>query len=88
MTGTIKAVDLLCKHDLPAPAARQSDGSIEALARETGAEVWKVQELYERELAKMESTAKVRNFLSLIALRKVRAVLCRRRNGTPDPATP
>ncbi len=48
---------------------------IESLARETGAELGQVRELYERELAQLEATAKVRGFLSVIASRKVRLVL-------------
>jgi hypothetical protein len=52
--------------------------NIEALARETGTEPAKVQELYEREFADLEATATVRGFLSVLASRNVRAVLRQR----------
>ena len=61
-----------------APEAAQHGSAIEALARETGAEPAKIQELYERELADLEATAKVRGFLSVLASRNVRAALRQR----------
>jgi Protein of unknown function (DUF3562) len=57
------------------PEAAQHGAIIEALARETGTEPAKVQELYEREYADLEATATVRGFLSVLASRNVRAVL-------------
>jgi hypothetical protein len=59
--------------EIPAPA--QHGSTIEALARETGSAPAHVKELYECELAHLESNAKVRGFLSVLALRNVRMVL-------------
>lgn len=58
--------------------AAHHGATIEALARETGAEPEKVQALYEREFAGLEATATVRGFLSVLACRNVRAVLRRK----------
>jgi Protein of unknown function (DUF3562) len=63
---------------LAAPEAAKHGETIEALARETGTEPARVQELYERELADLESTATVRSFLCVLASRKVREVLRQR----------
>jgi Protein of unknown function (DUF3562) len=62
-------------HDQEALASAQYGSTIEALARETGSEPAHVRELYERELAHLESNAKVRGFLSVLACRNVRMVL-------------
>jgi len=64
--------------DQAAPEAARHGTTIEALARETGKEPAKVQELYEREFADLEATATVRGFLSVLASRNVRAVLRQR----------
>jgi hypothetical protein len=48
---------------------------IDALAKETGGEPAHVRELYERELARLETTAKVRGFITLLACRNVRMAL-------------
>jgi hypothetical protein len=61
--------------DQQALASAQHGATIEALARETGSEPAYVRELYERELAQLESNAKVRGFLSVLACRNVRMVL-------------
>jgi hypothetical protein len=53
----------------------QHGSAIEALARETGREPAQVKELYERELAQLEATAKVRGFINLLVSRKVRKAL-------------
>ncbi len=58
-----------------ASEATPHGATIEALARETGTEPARVQELYEREFADLEATATVRGFLSVLASRHVRAVL-------------
>jgi hypothetical protein len=58
-----------------APRIAQHDATIDALARETGTEPARVQELYEREFTDLEATATVRSFLCVLASRKVRAVL-------------
>ena len=58
-----------------APEATPHGATIDALARETGTEPAKVQELYEREFADLEATATVRGFLSVLATRHVRAAL-------------
>jgi len=54
---------------------------IDALARETGTELEHVKELYERELAQLEATAKVRGFLPVLAASKVRVALRRLHAG-------
>jgi len=61
--------------ELEAPGAAQHGTTIDALARETGTEPARVQELYEREFADLEATATVKSFLSVLASRKVRAIL-------------
>jgi hypothetical protein len=61
--------------DQQAPTSAQHGSTIEALARETGSEPAHVRELYEREFAHLESNAKVRGFLSVLACRNVRMVL-------------
>jgi hypothetical protein len=67
------------RNDEPAaPEAARHGATIEALARETGTEPAKVQELYEREFADLEATATVRSFLSVLASRNVRAALRQR----------
>jgi hypothetical protein len=48
---------------------------IEALARETGTELPLVKTLYEQALAQLETDAKVRGFLSVLACRSVRNAL-------------
>ena len=50
---------------------------IDALARETQADATLVKELYDRELAHLETKAKVRNFIFVLARRNVRATLLR-----------
>jgi len=56
-------------------ASHRHGSVIEALAKETGGEPEHVRELYEREFARLEGTAKVRGFISLLACRNVRLVL-------------
>jgi hypothetical protein len=61
--------------DQKALASAQHGSTIEALARETGSAPAHVKELYEREMAHLESNAKVLGFLSVLACRNVRMVL-------------
>jgi hypothetical protein len=68
--------------DRDGPASEQDTSIVEALARETGREAVHVKELYEREFAKLEATAKVRGFLSIFAYRNVRAALGNTRTDT------
>jgi hypothetical protein len=56
-------------------ASARHGSVIEALARETGGEPERVRELYEHELARLEGTATVRGFITLIACRNVRMAL-------------
>jgi hypothetical protein len=49
--------------------------AVESLAQEMSAEPALVSELYERELTQLESSAKVRGFLSVLTSRKVRMLL-------------
>ena len=62
-------------HEQEAFASAQHGSTIEALARETGSAPSHVRDLYEREFAHLESNAKVRGFLSVLACRNVRMVL-------------
>jgi hypothetical protein len=48
---------------------------IEALARETRTDTELVKELYEHEVAQLQSTAKIRPYISVIAWRHVSMVL-------------
>lgn len=54
---------------------------IEALAKETHAEVDHVRELYEVEHAKLTATARVKTFVGVITTRLVRNVLHRENNS-------
>jgi hypothetical protein len=70
------------------PAGEHSDSlstndryAVEKLARDMGAELALVRELYERELTQLEANAKVRGFLSVLAGRKVRLALCAHRGA-------
>jgi len=56
-------------------ASTRHGSVIETLARETGSEPARIRELYEREFARLEGSATVRGFISLIACRNVRLVL-------------
>jgi hypothetical protein len=67
--------------DQDSPASEQDTSIVETLARKTGREAAHVKELYEREFAKLEATAKVRGFLSALAYRNVRTALS---NTRPD----
>lgn len=60
------------------PAKEQQ--AIEALARESDAPVEHVRELYEMEHARLNSQARVKTFVSVIAARLVRNVLHAERN--------
>lgn len=64
------------------PASEQDTSIVETLARKTGREAAHVKELYEREFARLEATAKVRSFLSPLAYRNVRTALSNTRNNT------
>ena len=61
--------------DQKGPESAQHGSIIERLALETGSEPAHVRDLYERELAQLEATAKVRRFLSVLACRNVRMEL-------------
>ena len=62
----------------PAEFARHKS-AVEALAREAGAELAYVQELYERRLGELERQVKVRDFLPVLACRVVRSALSEQR---------
>jgi hypothetical protein len=57
------------------PGSTQHGSAIDDLVRETGSEPAQVKELYERELAQLEATAKVRGFINLLVSRNVRKAL-------------
>jgi hypothetical protein len=61
------------------PAKEQQ--AIEALAKESDAPVEHVRELYEMEHARLNSQARVKTFVSVIAARLVRNVLHAERNN-------
>jgi hypothetical protein len=48
---------------------------IEVLARETGVPVDTVQEIYRVELDKLENSARIKTFVSVLAHRRVKALL-------------
>ena len=51
------------------------DSEIELLARETGTPVDAVQEIYRVERDKLESSARIKTYVSVLAHRRVRALL-------------
>jgi hypothetical protein len=53
----------------------QHEQAIEALAEELQCDVEQVQQVYERELRKLKSDAKVTDYLPLFVARRTRAVL-------------
>jgi len=53
--------------------ARESD--IESLARETGTPVDTVQEIYQIERDRLERSARIKTFVSVLAHRRVKALL-------------
>jgi hypothetical protein len=55
------------------PVARESE--IELLARETGIPVDTVQEIYRVERDKLERSARIQTFVSVLAHRRVKALL-------------
>ena len=57
----------------PEPAQRGS--SIQAQAMESGAAQPEIAQLYDHEFAELEATATVRDFLAVLASRRVRATL-------------
>jgi hypothetical protein len=52
-----------------------SDSEIESLARETGTPVDTVQEIYRVERDKLERSARIKTFVSVLAHRRVKALL-------------
>jgi hypothetical protein len=69
----------ILRDDAGDPAKEQQ--AIEALARESDAPVEHVRELYEMEHARLNSQARVKTFVSVIAARLVRNVLHAERNN-------
>ena len=57
------------------PEPAQRGNSIQALAKESGAAQPEIAELYDHEFAELEATATVRDFLAVLAARRVRATL-------------
>jgi hypothetical protein len=57
------------------PGSTPHGSAIDALVRETGSEPAQVKELYERELAQLEATAKVKGFINLLVSSNVRKAL-------------
>ena len=69
----------------PGDPAKQQQ-AIEALARESDASVEHVRELYEMEHARLNSQARVKTFVAVIATRLVRNVLHAERGGNSPGA--
>jgi len=57
------------------PWASTPDAEIELLARRTGTPVDAVQEIYRIERDKLERSARIKTFVSVLAHRRVKAVL-------------
>lgn len=72
----------ILRNDAGDPARHQQ--AIEALARESDAPVEHVRELYEMEHARLNSQARVKTFVSVIAARLVRKVLHAERSTNPS----
>jgi hypothetical protein len=53
----------------------ERESEIEALARETGTPVDRVQEIYRVELDRLERSARIKTFVSVLAHRRVKALL-------------
>jgi len=60
--------------------------AIEVLAAESQVPVNEVAQLYEDARAELEAGARIRNFLGIFALRKVRKTLLERSRGKPRAA--
>ena len=60
--------------------------AIESLAEESQVPVNEVARLYEDARAELEAGARIRNFLGIFALRKVRKALLERSRGKPRAA--
>ena len=58
---------------LPSTAARETE--IELLARQTGTPVDTVQEIYRIERDKLERSARIKSYVSVLAHRRVKALL-------------
>jgi hypothetical protein len=61
------------KSNSPPGVARESQ--IEELARETDTPVDRVQEIYRVELDKLQSSARIKTYVSVLAHRRVKALL-------------
>lgn len=59
---------------------RQS--TFELLARETDTPVQLVQEMYDVEYAKLEQTARIKTFVSVLTHRRVKSILQKQRTAT------
>lgn len=56
-------------------SSAQRAAEIESLARETGAPVHRVQELYQVEYDKLDRSARIKTFVPVLARRHIRALL-------------
>ena len=59
--------------NIPSAVARESE--IELLARETGTPIDTVQEIYRVERDKLERSARIKSYVSVLAHRRVKALL-------------
>jgi len=73
---------------MPSPSSKEShhERAIESLAEESQVPVNEVARLYEDARAELEAGARIRNFLGIFALRKVRKALLERSRGKPRAA--
>jgi hypothetical protein len=68
-------------HAVTLNRASKHEQVIESLARELDTPVDHVRELYESEHARLESEARVKTFVTIIAMRLVRTAIVREMNG-------
>jgi hypothetical protein len=62
-------------NDETSQPAVAGDSEIELMARTTGTPVDRVQEIYRIEREKLEATARIKTFVSVLAHRRVKALL-------------
>jgi hypothetical protein len=65
----------MSEQPLNSRSAVQRAAEIEALARETGAPVHRVQEIYEVEYDKLDRSARIKTFVPVLAHRHIRTLL-------------
>ena len=69
-------------------ATAQHRNAIQALALETGAPEEEMAELYVSTLAELDASARVKSFLAILASRKVKELVFRKRRGNSPKGSP